>query len=919
MEYFNRDQAWPSNGVFSNLPVQAIPTRQKTKEWFHATMDALEHIGMKQMDANQKYRDFYRMKDGKLSYMELRDVIPFLKDVQTMRSGVDIPSFLKHYDLIGTITNAFVGWLSNMSDKYNVVGLDETEVNQYTYTKEALLHQYIREVMDQRIRQAMLERGIDPDYNNFETEEERQAYQQQVEQMRATMTPPEIEKFMNTKWKSAAVLWASDTLEADRQRFYMDEIDQENFIDYILTGKCFRNMLVGYDYYKPERWSPLNTFYSETLDSKYPQYGEYIGRVHYFTASQIISRYGHMLTAKQKQKLIGGFSEFTGSYNPNHSGGYTSLTKAASVGMMYENRVIPWKGYYDYASILGFEDYSGLPQGVYTYYDEEGTPHSQPRFLPRFGQRNFYNRANRLTDEHLRNDMYQVTEAYWVSPQQVYIIKFQSESGLVSQEIVTDELLQDFLRENGIKRITRTMKQAKEDQDVNTYFVDYVPQVRYGVKISGGYLAEENLYLDGEPISHQIKGDSNLYDFVLPVAGYVGESLAAKIQPYQIFYNYNMNQINSILEKEIGKFFLADINFIPSEYKNLGEDIGDVWANLMDAAKAVGALPVDTSAQNTKGGVPFNQFSVYDLSQTDQLKIRMELAEFAKNKCYEMVGITPQAIQGPNKYETATGVRQGANATFTQTQIWYDNFECFKRRALDIHLAVAQQCQEEGKDISVMYTKSDLTRAFLTIGTDGLAMRHLGVQTITNAKKRQEMERMKEFMLQMNTAGSDMYDLAAIISSDSMVELQQAALQSRLRQDQVRQQEQQNQMQLQQQQIEAAQQEKEREYQHEMQVEDLKGRYRLQQEYIQATGRAADAKADDASLQFLRQEGDMTMRQAELDSREQLETRRMDDARAANEMKTRIELEKLNLQAKQLAQRAREDATKRYVAGINKN
>lgn len=284
-----------------------------------------------------------------------------------------------------------------------------------------------------------------------------------------------------------------------------------------------------------------------------------------------------------------------------------------------------------------------------------------------------------------------------------------------------------------------------------------------------------------------------------------------------------------------------------------------------------------------------------------------------------MVGITPQAIQGPNKYETATGVRQGATATMTQTQIWYDNFECFKRRALDIHLAVAQQCQEEGKDISVMYTKSDLTRAFLTIGTDGLAMRHLGVQAITNAKKRQEMERMKEFMLQMNTAGSDMYDLAAIISSDSMVELQQAAMQSRLRQDQVRQQEQQNQMQLQQQQIEAAQQEKEREYQHELQVEDLKGRYRLQQEYIQATGRVADAKADDTSLQFLRQEGDMTMRQAELDSREQLETRRMDDARAANEMKTRIELEKLNLQAKQLAQRAREDATKRYVAGINKN
>ena len=45
MEYFNRDQAFPARGVFSGLPVQAIPTKRKTKEWFKATMDSLELIG----------------------------------------------------------------------------------------------------------------------------------------------------------------------------------------------------------------------------------------------------------------------------------------------------------------------------------------------------------------------------------------------------------------------------------------------------------------------------------------------------------------------------------------------------------------------------------------------------------------------------------------------------------------------------------------------------------------------------------------------------------------------------------------------------------------------------------------------------------------------------------------------------------
>lgn len=923
MEYFNRNQAWPTNGAFTGLPAQAIPSKNKTKEWFKATMDALEVIGLKQMNENQKYKDFYRMKEGKLSFMELKDVIPYLKDVQQLRSDVNIPSFLKHYDLIGTIVNAFVGWLGNMSDKYNVVGLDETEINQYTETKDGLFKRYIQEELDKRIRQELVSRGIDPEYNNFQTEEDREAYVQQINEMRASLTPPEIENFMNTKFKTRAVIWGSNTLENDRGRFYMDELDEDNYVDFLLTGRCFRNMHVGYDYYKPERWSPLNTFYSKTLDSKYPQYGEYIGRVHYYTASDIIARWGHLLTAKEKQKLIGGFDGVYGTngvgYSGNHSGSHVSMTKAASLGMTYQNQVVPFKNYYDYASIKAYENYTGIPQGVYTGYDENGNVYHKERFLPNFEYGSYQNRAQMLSDSDIRSDLYQVTESYWVSPQQIYIITFQSESGLVSQEIVTDELLQEFLQENGIKKITRTMQKGVENPEVNTYFVDYVPQVRYGVKISGGNLAQDNLYLDGEPIEHQIKGDSNIYDFILPVAGYIGNSLAEKIQPYQIFYNFALNQIRDILEREIGTFFLTDINFVPSEYKNLGEDIGEVWANLLDAARATGALALDTSAQNTRGGIPFNQFAVYDLSQNNQLKSRMEIAEYMKSKCYEMCGLTQQVLSGPGKYETATGVRQGVDSTMLQVQIWFDHFNYFKRRALDLHLAVAQQCQSDGKDISVLYTKSDMTRAFLEIGTDELTLRHLGVMPITNSKKRQELENFKNYMLQLNTAGGDIYDLASIFTADSMVELTQVAKNARKRQDEIRQQEQQSQMQINQQNIQAQAKEKEKERQHELAIEDKKGYYRILEEKVQAAGRAADAKADPASLNFLAQTSQQAIQQSGIESNAQLENRRIDMDERDMEERRKLEYEKLKLQTEQLAQRKREDDTKRYVAGINKN
>ena len=458
-----------------------------------------------------------------------------------------------------------------------------------------------------------------------------------------------------------------------------------------------------------------------------------------------------------------------------------------------------------------------------------------------------------------------------------------------------------------------------KEPEVNTYFIDYIPQVRYGVKITGGNLAEEALYLDGEPIEHQIKGDSNLYDFCLPVAGYVDTPLAIKIQPYQVLYNYCINQIVNILENEIGTFFLADVNLIPSQYKGMSEDVAGVFAELMEAAKATGAMVLDTSQQNTRGAVPFNQFGVYNLSQTDRLKSRMEIAEWAKMKCYELIGITPQVINGPNKYETATGVQQGVNASMLQTEIYFDQFERFKRRALDLHLAVAQQCQEDGKDISVMYTKSDMTRAFLKIGTDGLSMRHLGVQAISNPKKRQELENFKAYMMQLNTAGGDIYDLASLFTADSMTELIQVARNARAYTEKQAAQQQQNQLQLNQQNIQAEAEEKERERQHELQVESLKGEYKLRQEMIQASGYAANSQADPASMNYLTQMSNLAVTQANNERQAALAESKMADERQDKAADRQIKLQELALRAREIAQRAREDATKRYVAGINKN
>lgn len=81
MEIFNRDHSFPAKGALLGLPPQAISTKKKNRKWKEDCMDALEAIGLKQYDRNQMYRDYYLMADGKLSFMEMADVIPQLRNV----------------------------------------------------------------------------------------------------------------------------------------------------------------------------------------------------------------------------------------------------------------------------------------------------------------------------------------------------------------------------------------------------------------------------------------------------------------------------------------------------------------------------------------------------------------------------------------------------------------------------------------------------------------------------------------------------------------------------------------------------------------------------------------------------------------------------------------------------------------------
>lgn len=916
------NEAFSGNSV-AELPAQAIPlSKKQDKDFKVATMDALERIGITQLKENLKFKDLYRMIEGKLSYSELSEVIPQLSELEDKLKEAHIPSFLKHYDILGIIIRAMRGeYISNI-DKFTVTEVDEIASNEYLREKTEQLQKYIADKWNKELELRLISRGYLPEgQQQFQSEEERQQYIQQIEGAKNEMTPPEIEMYMRSNWQTQAVKWAQHTLEADLERFRMTELDLQNLTDFLLTGRCFRHFRVGYDNYEPEAWSPLNTFYSQNLDVKYPQEGDYIGRVHYYSSAQVISKYGNLLTKEQKEQIL-NTGEKSGGYD--YSDSPISIENAIKTNFG-RTEIVPFEQYHDYNFMLNIQDTFGVPMAKRTIYHKDGSEETTDAFLPRPMNGNlgtFSNKAFQLSDnQFIRKDLLQVTEAYFVSYNKFALITFEDpETGRLTQETVTEEILKDFLEENDIKTVRNvTISEAEQNPEPNTIVWDYTPIVYGGVKINNSNTRlRESLYLKVEPLEYQIKGNSKVYQLELPVAGIVDTGVAPLILPFQIGHNIAMNQMYNLLEKELGLFYIFDIQFLPSEFKDYGNTT-DTLLNMKSIIKDTGLLPLDTTRSNLQGSAGFAQFAPQNMSYSAQIADRMNLAEFYKNKAFEQIGFNPQRLGAPTKYETEEGVKTSQKASYSQTEPFFEKFSDFKRRALDMHLSVAQYSQKNNKDISVFYTKSDATIAWLRFSDPNFSLRKFGIMVTSNGSKRKNLEQFKQFVLQNNTMGNDLLSLAQVVSSDTMNELIEVARYSRIYQERIQQQQNEAVMQQQKQAYEQEIQLMEKQWQLNEISKEADRENKLEEERINALGRATDKQSDMAGINMINKQADLALKQKDLEFRQKIDERKsaLEDAskRDAIDYKNK----ELELKAKQLEERVNQRLSNERIALVNKN
>lgn len=896
-----------TSSEYESLPMQMLPKSKKNDKWKRLVMDTLENIGLKQIRENRVFSDYRKMQQGKLVYADFDETQTDLRSISAIRTEQKLPTFLKHYDLIGRIINLLAGEFNKQRDTINIVSTDIFSNGEFLREKDSQIRKFTEDYFNKVIEIGLIEKGFDPYVTEFQSEEERQMYLQQLKQERDSIIPPDqIERDLSKNFKTAIVEWAEHTMENNYIRFSLDMLDTEELISYLATGRYFRNYYVGYDSYEPETWDVERTFFSQDQEVLYPKDCEYVGTIHLLSGAKLLSRWGHLIPKNIQNKIYG--EDFYGS-KVDSLGPLSFMERG---GMKPTS--VPHAGFYQQQTAQAFQNLLGVPWGEQHLMGADGELASRYSWVnPRRRTNNIGWGSMFRDDINVRTDQIQLTEAYFRSKKLMGLLTIENPlTELPYQVMVEEDLMQEFLDFYNIKKqSTKSWQEVVDDPmgNINTITYGFVDEIWKGFKINAtNTKLKDDYYFGVEPLKYQITGSRGEFDKIIPVGGIITSGIGEMIRSLQIDYNIVMNQNRQYLEKTVGAFFMMDWNMLPSQFKGEnGETTAELIEEWRETVRELGIGLVDGSPQNTKGQNPNqNNIQQYDISYINNIQMNMNMAREYERQAFALIGITQERLGTPNEYSTAEGVRVGQEASYAQTEVIYKRFNTAKVKEKEIELAIAQYAESNKKDISIDYVDSQNRRIVRNFVDPNFSFRKLRTYPADDSSKRRELEMFKQHILQLNTMDNDIYDLGKVVTSDNFVSLLEFGLEKRKRLEQREALNHERQKELNQQNITAQQEQMARLEQREDMNKQLD---RDSNEYIaevKARATLADSNTDPAMLDKLINADDKARKDKELDSKNALKQQDIDLKREKQEDAKAYNLDLVNLEFMKLKERAKD-------------
>ena len=384
---------------------------------------------------------------------------------------------------------------------------------------------------------------------------------------------------------------------------------------------------------------------------------------------------------------------------------------------------------------------------------------------------------------------YVVVRCYWISKRKIGKLIYTDEMGN-EQSMLVDETY---------KSGTIPTQQSLEWGWINEWY--------QGVKIGPDiYHIKPYKLLNYCPIiglTHEVKNTE-------------AKSLVDLMKPFQVLYNVCMNQLYKLLEKEVGKVYLTSIRHIPIPKDGDAQDALDVWE--MEARNR-GVMFIDDSPENLKSPSSFNQFRDIDLTRTQEIQSRYNLAMQLKNECWELVGMSKQRMGSVSASESATGTNTAIQQSYSQTEPLFVAHEYVMGQLYQAIIDAALYVESKKPQSTLSYITDTGESAFVQVNGSDLRFRDLKVFLTNRPEDNQMFQEIRGLSQAVIQNGGSLYDIIELYSTKSVRQMKKVFKTLKERQEQMQDQQQQMQQQQQQQQAEAQQaQIQQAQVQHEQQM-----------------------------------------------------------------------------------------------------
>lgn len=261
-----------------------------------------------------------------------------------------------------------------------------------------------------------------------------------------------------------------------------------------------------------------------------------------------------------------------------------------------------------------------------------------------------------------------------------------------------------------------------------------------------------------------------------PIIGVVHEvkntearSLVDLMKPFQVIYNICMNQMYKLLEKEIGNVASINIRRVPVPKDGDASDALDIWE--MEARER-GIIFDDDSPENTKSPVSNTSIAKnIDLTRTNEIQSRYNLALQIKAECWELIGMSKQRMGTVSASESATGTNTAMQQSYAQTEPLFVAHEYVIGQLYQAIIDASLYIESSKEESTLSYITSEGESAFVKVNGSDLKFRELKVFATNRPEDTQMFNELRQLSQAIIQNGGTVYDIVELYSTKSIREM----------------------------------------------------------------------------------------------------------------------------------------------------